>query len=155
MKYISSQAKDFRLIQPKSFSYEEILKFAIQGVDEDTFNIGVERASFQFIYESQKKQLLVKYFGGNQLKYSITMADIFRPLEHNALRLNELNIKIKELANKIRLSKKWKWDIAKLSEMIKEHNTYCLEFKELSKPIKKILKKHINSNRYERSISKL
>lgn len=120
----------------------DILEYIIKRCDDNAFEIGVNKGSFQFLYEKHKNYLLSNYFNGDTLRYSICMSDLMNTYNEHSLRLHDLNNFILSLKGKIRLSKKYKGDINKLNEMISDYNYFISEFRDKSRNIKKLLKKY-------------
>lgn len=132
----------------KEFPKEEVLNYIMKDVDEKTFDLGVEKGSFQFLYESKKNYLVHNYFNGDVLRFSITMFEILKPYNEDTLRLKDLRENcIKWLEKRIRLSKKYGGNPIKLQEMIKDYNYFVSEFNEKSKPIRKLIYKHYKINK--------
>lgn len=125
---------------------DDILNYVLKDIDSKTFESGIEKGSFQFIYERHKNYLLHNYFNGNVLKYAVKMSEIFNPYNKDSMRLKDLNDIIKDLNKKIRLSKKYKGNEIKLKEMIFDYNYFIKEFKEKSKPIRRLINKHYKLN---------
>ena len=142
-------------VLPKDFPTDEVLNFIMKDVDKKTFEIGIEKGSFQFLYEDKRNYLVQNYFNGNVLQYAITMAEILRPYNKDTLRLKDLNENLKRIKERIRLSKKYKGNPIKMQEMISDYNFLLKEFKEKSKPIRNLFNKHYKLNKNGRSISKL
>lgn len=133
---------------PKDFPSDEVLNYIMKDVDEKTFDIGIEKGSFQFIYERHKNHLVSNYFNGNILQYAITMSELLRPYNEHTLRLKQLNENgIKWLEKRIRLSKKYHGNLIERQEMINDYNYLLKEFKEKSKPIRKLINKHYKLNK--------
>ena len=142
-------------VLPNNFPVDEVLNYVMKDVDKNTFDLGIEKGSFQFLYEDKKKYLISHYFSGNVLQYAITMAEILRPYNRDSLRLKDLNDNIKWLKKRIQLSKKYGGNPIKRGEMIKDYNFFVSEFNEKSRPIRKLINKHLKLNKNGRSISKL
>lgn len=119
----------------------------MKGVDCDTFEKGIDKGSFQFIYEKHKNYLVSYFFEGSTLKYATTMAEIFRIYNKDALRLKELKTQILILKEKIRLSKKHNGNKIKLQEMVNDCNYFIEEFNDKSKPISKLINKHLKKTK--------
>lgn len=133
----------------------EILNYVMKDVDDKTFQTGIDKGSFQFIYERHRNHLVSNFFNGDVLRYAITLSELFSPFNKDTLRLKDLNDNIKVLSEKIRLSKKWNGCPAKRLEMINDYNFLLTEFNEKSKPAKKIISKYLKQSKNERGVSKL
>ena len=133
---------------PKDFPIEEVLNYIMKDVDEKTFDLGIEKGSFQFLYESKKNHLVHNYFNDDVLIFSITMFEILKPYNKDTLRLKDLRENcIKWLEKRIRLSKKYGGNPIKRQEMINDYNYFVSEFNEKSKPIRKLINKHYKLNK--------
>lgn len=87
-------------VLPKGFPVEEVLNHVMKDVDKKTFDLGVEKGSFQFLYDNKRNYLVHNYFNGDLLRFSITMTEIFRPYNKDTLRLSDLRKYINELKGK-------------------------------------------------------
>lgn len=122
---------------------QAILDYVMKDIDCYTFDEGISRGSFQFIYERHKNYLVSRFFGGDTLKYGTIMSDIFREYNKDTLRLQELKTQIVSLQEKIRLSKKHNGNRIKLAEMVSDCNYFIKEFNDKSKPIRKLINKYL------------
>jgi hypothetical protein len=130
-------------IVPMQCYAQPILDYVMKDIDCYTFDEGISRGSFQFIYERHKNYLVSRFFGGDTLKYGTRMSDVFREYNKDALRLQELKIQIVSLQEKIRLSKKHNGNRIKLVEMVSDCNYFIKEFNDKSKPISKLINKYL------------
>ncbi len=132
-------------VLPKGFPVEEVLNYVMKDVDKNTFDLGVEKGSFQFLYDNKRNYLVHNYFNGDLLRFSITMTEIFRPYNKDTLRLSDLRKYINELKGKITRSKRYNGNPIKMQEMISDYNYFVSEFKEKSKPIRKLINKYLKT----------
>lgn len=135
---------------PKDFPVDEVINYIMKDVDEKTFDLGVEKGSFQFLYDNKKNHLVTNYFNGDVLRFSIIMSELLSPYNKDALRLSDLRKYINDLKGKITRSKKYNGNPIKLQEMISDYNYFVSEFNEKSKPIRKLINKYIKLNKNEK-----
>lgn len=126
---------------------DEIINYIMKSVDAKTFDICLRNGSLQFLYENKKNHLVHTYFGGSTLKYSVKMVEIMKPYNSEALRLSELNEKIKDLKSKITRAKRYNGNRERIIEMLLTHNELVKEFNEKSKPIRRLINKYYKLNK--------
>lgn len=132
---------------PNDFPVDEVISYIMKDVDEKTFDLGIEKGSFQFLYESKKNHLVHNYFNGDVLRFSITMFEILKPYNKDTLHLRDLLDAIKCLKKHIRLSKKYGDNPIKCQEMVNDYNCFISEFNDKSKPIRRLINKHYKINK--------
>lgn len=130
-------------VLPKGFPVGEVLNYVMKDIDKNTFDLGVEKGSFQFLYDNKRNYLVHNYFNGDLLRFSITMSEIFRPYDKDTLRLSDLRKYINELKGEITRSKRYNGNPIKLQKMVADYNYFVSEFNEKSKPIRKLINKHL------------
>lgn len=117
---------------------DEILHYIIDYTDKATFERALSNHNLHYLYRRKKNYLLHKYFGGNELRYSVYMHDLFAEYipEGAQVEAAELAFKINKLAGQIRLAKRYR---SPHGEAVKAHNELVNRYNEIMKGTNKLV----------------
>jgi hypothetical protein len=118
---------------------DEILNYIIDNTKKEVFEIALKNHNLHSLYKLKKNHIIYKYFGGNVLRFSVYMCELFNEYitEGQQIEAAQLDYYIRQLDNNIRRAKKYK---SPYLHWIEERNEKVTRYNEIMKGANRLVR---------------
>lgn len=114
---------------------KELLVYLLERTPMYVMNKAIKHHRLDLIHEHHKSHLLTHFFDQHELRYAVRMAAVINEVQSpdDVFKSKELEARINKLKFSISYDRK-------NNELIREHNALVIQFREINKPVNKLVK---------------